>query len=86
MPERDNREFMTRGDRRGEVEEALRYLRENLPPDVFHGLRFNSRKLSMHDAELIVRRCKNKGVVYKGEQPTQNEEASVFLLSLLVSS
>ena len=60
MPKSNDRPFMTHGDRRGEVEEALRYLRENLPSDVFRGLRFNSRKLSMHDAELIVRKWKDK--------------------------
>ncbi len=51
---------VTQGDRHGETEAALRYLREKLPPDVFRGLRFNSRKLTMHDAELIARGWEEK--------------------------
>lgn len=48
------------GGRRDETEAALRYLRENLSPEVFRELRFKSRKLTMHGAELIVRGWEEK--------------------------
>lgn len=60
MSKPDNREFATQSDKRGEREAAMHYLRENLPPDVFDGLHFDPRKLSMHDAELIVKRLTGK--------------------------
>ena len=60
MSEPNKKESLTQSDERGETEAALRYLREHLPPDIFEGLRFNSRKLTMRDAELIVRGWEDK--------------------------
>ncbi len=39
--------------------EANEYLVEALGPEVYATLRFSRRKLSMHDAELIIQRCGN---------------------------
>lgn len=60
MAKPDGRPFMTSGDKRGETGEALRYLRDNLPKEVFEGLRFPVRKLSKHDAELIVKQWREE--------------------------